>query len=66
MIGAIIGPFGAKLINVSQWGGDTDSDGGDIGDIAYVSLSAAKENIKLNMLGINSIGDWHCYGQSRL
>ncbi|KAJ5688424.1 hypothetical protein N7536_011043 [Penicillium majusculum] len=35
IVGAIIGPFGAKLINVSQWGGDTDNASGEIGDIAY-------------------------------
>ncbi|KAL2695382.1 hypothetical protein AAEP93_003475 [Penicillium crustosum] len=35
IVGTIIGPFGAKLVNVSQWGGEADSDGGEIGDIAY-------------------------------
>ncbi|KAJ5589559.1 hypothetical protein N7537_012237 [Penicillium hordei] len=35
IVGAIIGPFGAKLINVSQWGGENDKDSGEIGDIAY-------------------------------
>lgn len=66
IVGAIIGPFGAKLINVSQWGGDTDNASGEIGDIAYVSRFAAKQNTKLIILGTNSVGDWHRYGQSRL
>jgi hypothetical protein len=48
----VIGPFGAKLIKVSQWGGDTDTDSGDI---AYVSLFFAKENIKL-IIPTNSVG----------
>ncbi|KAJ5951499.1 Cation/H+ exchanger [Penicillium vulpinum] len=30
IVGAVIGPFCAKFINVSQWGGDTDHDNGDI------------------------------------
>ena len=59
----MLGPFGAKLVNVSQWGGYTDSGSGDI---AYVGLVATKENIQLIILGINSSGDWHRYGQGRL
>lgn len=54
------------MISVSQWEGETDNDSGEIGDIAYVSLFAAKEKTKLIILGTNSVGDWHRYGQSRL
>lgn len=54
------------MINVSQWGGDTDDDRGEIGDIAYVSQFAAKENTKLIILGTNSVGDWYRHGKSRL
>lgn len=63
IIGAVLGPFGAKLVNVGQWGGYTDSGSGDI---AYVGPLATKENTKLIILGIDPSRDWHRYGQSRL
>jgi hypothetical protein len=33
IVGAVLGPFCAKFVDVSQWGGDS---GNDTGDIAYV------------------------------
>jgi hypothetical protein len=68
VVGAIIGPFCAKFINVSQWGGESEA---DVGEIAYVSIRQGQIPIpipisELITTGLESNGDWYRDGQSWL